>query len=119
MKVIRVTPEQSSESGVVVLKGAWTASSSAAMGTRLTESITLTAGTWIIVGQNPKANSSILLAFEGISDFKYNSTNVNSGAYIITIPSGETLTTYMKAGQADSRTFTTLTDGHIQAIKVA
>lgn len=102
-----------------VLHGAWTAASSSAVDTQLTESITLTPGIWIVIGQNPPVStSSLLFGFANIPNFFWNSTNINSAMHVVTVPEGTTLTTYILAAAADSRTFSNITNGFIQAVKI-
>ena len=102
-------------------KANWTATSSSATGTRLTEQITLTPGLWLISGTIPNYTSSNKLAqisLENVEEsFRRSDGNYSTTIWLLKITSNTTVS--ILAGAGVSVTFDAIYRGEIAAVRLS
>lgn len=104
-----------------VIYGAWTATSSSATGTRLSDELTLDKGVWIVSFAIPPYSSSNNVGqiyLEG-NDYRWASAGYATGLWVVTVETTKTVS--LKAGSAANVSWNSsyLTRGGIYAVKVA
>ena len=101
------------------LKGAWTATASGGVNTRLTAIITLTEGSWLIHFKVPVATGSLLYGISVDSNTFYNGGMYFDGIAICKVPAGQTQDAYITCAQgSQSVTYSYLERGFIEALKL-
>lgn len=103
-----------------VQSASWTATSSAASTTNLTDEITLTPGTWMIVVSLPTVSRTHQYMLTNISsaENKYYSA-VSMGTFTCVYQATSTTTTRVRSAAATSTTYSNITRGHIEAVRIA
>lgn len=103
-----------------VQSASWTATSSAASTTNLTDEITLTPGTWMIVVSLPTVSRTHQYMLTNISsaENKYYSA-VSMGTFTCIYQATSTTTTRVRSAAATSTTYSNITRGHIEAVRIA
>lgn len=103
-----------------VQSASWTATSSAASTTNLTNEITLTPGTWMIVVSLPTVSRTHQYMLTNISsaENKYYSA-VSMGTFTCVYQATSTTTTRVRSAASTSTTYSNITRGHIEAVRIA
>lgn len=103
---------------ISVWQAEWIASSTSANGTSLTNSITVPAGTYIIVGQAPSASATTVCTLSGITPAKYFAIgDLGTFERICTLNSETTIK--ITSSQSASVTYSNLTRGGLTITKLA
>ena len=103
----------------IYLHAAWTATSSSANNTRLTNSITLPAGTWVIVAKMPVCsveNFYVGLSYGGVP-FSAQVCSQGTSTWIMSLTSQQIV--YLMSTQSATMSFSSIERGSIKAIKMA
>ena len=102
-----------------VYSASWTASSSTANGSQLTESITLPPGTYIITGQFPGMSTAGVFGYHNIPNkYCYATADTDCETNTIIITLTETTQIWLTSATASTMTFTNLERGGLTAIRI-
>lgn len=106
-----------------LIEAEWTASSSSAANTQITAKATLSKGVYIAILQTPTMSTSLWGAFAGDSSGVLNGTYFNMTSmqtYVeIIIINSDTDDVCVETGQRTSVTYSNLTYGKLQFLKIA
>lgn len=119
MTAVRVNPTEGQMHVGDYYEAAWTATSSSAMNTQLTGSITLPAGTYIVSASFPVLSSVPFYAYlRGVVKyFGMAGYHVHSASWVVKLT--ETRTISLISGQSDPCTFTYRERGGLYAVRLA
>lgn len=112
MTYTRLNPDKT------LYEAAWTATSSNAYGTQLTQKVTVPPGTYIVSASLPTISTGTFMAgIDPMSDNFVNGPMYTCASFLARFTSSTQL--YLKAGGSTSCTFSNLARGGLKALRIA